>query len=85
MEMEPIKIKINIENKQDKNHVLSIENDKFHKMVFLYNALNDGWKIKKKNDSYIFTKNHEGKKEILHDSYLLTFMKLNMDINKCVS
>ena len=34
-------------------------------MVFLYNALDNGWSIKKKQNSYIFTKNHEGKKEIL--------------------
>jgi len=78
---EPIHIKINIENKID----ITLENEKFHKMVFLYNALNDGWKIKKKKDLYIFTKNHEGKKEILHDSYLLTFMKSNSDLNKVVS
>ena len=37
---EPIQIKINIENKKD----ITLENEKFHKMVFLYNALNDGWK-----------------------------------------
>jgi hypothetical protein len=78
---EPVQIKINIENTKD----ITLENEKFHKMVFLYNALNDGWKIKKKNDLYIFTKNHEGKKEILHDSYLLTFMKSNSDLNKVVS
>jgi len=78
---EPVHIKINIENKKD----ITLENEKFHKMVFLYNALNDGWKIKKKKDLYIFTKNHEGKKEILHDSYLLTFMKSNSDLNKVVS
>ena len=78
---EPIQIKINIVNKKD----ITLESEKFHKMVFLYNALNDGWKIKKKNDLYIFTKNHEGKKEILHDSYLLTFMKSNADLNKIVS
>ena len=64
---------------------IEIDKIKFKKMVFLFNALENGWSIKKKKDSYIFTKNHEGKKEILHDSYLLTFMKMNMDINKCVS
>jgi hypothetical protein len=51
-------------------------------MVFLYNALENGWSIKKRNDSYIFTKNHEGKKEIFEESYLSIFMKDNADINK---
>ena len=78
-------IEINIANSNDENKQIEIDQIKFQKMVFLYNALDNGWSIKKRNNSYIFTKNHEGKKEILHDSYLLTFMKLNMDINKCVS
>jgi hypothetical protein len=47
----------------------------------LSNTLNDGWSIKKRKDSYIFTKNHEGKKEVLEDSYLLEFMKKNMSFN----
>ena len=52
------------------------------KMAFLYNALEDGWKIKKKDNYYVFTKNHENKKEIYLDSYLKRFMVENMDINK---
>jgi len=78
-------IKINIENKDGSKSDILIDNIKFQKMVLLYNAINDGWSIKKHEDSYIFKKNHEGKKEILHDSYLLTFMKGNFDINKIFS
>jgi len=55
---------------------------KFQKMSFLYNALENGWKVKKKGKSYVFTKNHEGKKEVLLDSYLKRFMMRNFDINK---
>ena len=51
-------------------------------MAFLYNALNEGWSVKKRKESYIFTKNHEGKKEVFLDSYLLSFMKNNNDLNK---
>ena len=51
-------------------------------MSFLYNALENGWKVKKKGKSYVFTKNHEGKKEVLLDSYLKRFMMRNFDINK---
>ena len=53
--------------------------------MFVFNAINDGWTIKKRKDSYIFIKNHEGKKEILLDSYLLSFMKGNFDVNKILS
>jgi hypothetical protein len=80
--MSEITLNINIENPDKTSYDIKIENIKFQKMLFLFNAINDGWSIKKKNDSYIFTKNHEGKKEILLDSYLLSFMKGNFDVNK---
>ena len=74
-------IEIKIENEK----ILEIDKIKFQKMVFLYNALDNGWSIKKNQNSYIFKKNHEGKKEILNESYLSTFMKDNADINKLLS
>jgi len=63
----------------------TINKNTFHKMVFIFNALEDGWTIKKRNKSYYLIKNHEGKKEIFLDSYLPTFMKEYMDINKIIS
>lgn len=73
-------IEINIANSDD-NKQIEIEQTKFQKMVFLYNALDNGWSIKKRNNSYIFSKNHEGKKEIFESSYLSIFMKENSNIN----
>ena len=58
---------------------------KLQKMVFLYNALENGWTIKKKDNLYIFTKNHEGKKEVYLDDYLRRFMKENFDIKHLLS
>ena len=70
----------------DSNYIkYDIDRIKFHKMVMLFNAIDEGWTIKKRNDSYYFIKNHEGKKEVLSDEYLSTFMKENMDINKILS
>lgn len=60
---------------------MDMDKIKFQKMVFLYNALESGWSIKKRTKSYIFTKNHENKKEIFDESYLSIFMKTNSDIN----
>ena len=54
-------------------------------MLLLYNALEEGWAVEKKKETYVFNKKHEGKKEILLDSYLQTFMQSNMDINKLLS
>ena len=51
------------------------------KMVFIYNALEKGWTVNKNNTSYIFKKNHEGKKEVFLDDYLKHFMTENFKIN----
>ena len=72
-------IKINC----DKN--ISLDYVKLQKMAFLYNALEEGWKINKKNDVYVFTKNHEGKKEVFLDNYLKKFLEENFDINKIIN
>lgn len=45
-----------------------------HKMQFITNALDKGWSVKKRNDSYIFTKKHEGKREIFQNDYLDAFI-----------
>jgi hypothetical protein len=67
-------------SKKEGYHI-TIENSKFQKMLFVFNAINDGWCIKKRKDSYIFSKNHEGKKEVFLDSYLQTFMTSNLNLN----
>ena len=43
-------------------------------MQFITNALEKGWSVKKRNDSYIFTKKHEGKREVFQNNYLDTFV-----------
>lgn len=73
-------IELKIEDKQ-----IEIDKIRFQKMIFLYNALDNGWSIKKRKDSYIFAKNHEGKKEIFDESYLSIFMKENTNINNILS
>ncbi len=57
-------------------------NDKQLKiMVFIMNALEKGWSIKRKNDQFIFTKRHEGKMEVFDEKYLETFIQSNFDMN----
>jgi len=64
----------------------NIEMDKFcfQKMVFIYNALQDGWVVKKKDNLYIFTKKHENKKEFYLDTFLNNFISKNTDINRFI-
>ena len=56
---------------------IKIEKPVFQKMMFLTNALEEGWSIRKSNDSYIFTKKHENKREIFQEDYLDTFLLTN--------
>ena len=55
------------------------------KMAFLFNALEDGWQIRKSKEKYNFTKKNEGKKEVFLDSYLKRFVEENFNINKIIS
>jgi len=79
-------IKINLETLKDlENENIKIDVIKFQKMLLLFNSIEQGWSVKKRNDSYVFTKNHEGKKEVLENSYLMKFMKTNLDVSKFIS
>ena len=79
-------IKINLDSLKDlENSNLKIDSIKFQKMLLLYNSIEQGWSVKKNKESYVFSKKHEGKKEVLEDKYLLKFMKTNLDFNKIVS
>ena len=79
-------LKINLESLKDlENENVKVDVIKFQKMILLFNSIEQGWSVKKRNDSYVFSKNHEGKKEVLEESYLKKFMKTNLDLNKIFS
>lgn len=66
-----------------KTNEILVDRKKFQKMIFIMNALEQGWKIRKRSrydDKYIFIKRHEGKKEIFLDSYLERFIESNVDV-----
>ena len=67
------------------NNNIKMDNIKFQKMILLFNAIEEGWSIKKNKNSYIFSKNHEGKKEVFEDAYLTQFMRTNFDIKSVIS
>ena len=60
---------------------IQLSKPQFQKMVFIMNALDQGWSIKKKDESYIFTKKHENKKEIFQENYLDEFIKTNTQLS----
>jgi hypothetical protein len=72
-------MELNIDLNTDKN--IKIENIKFQKMLFIFNAINNGWSVKKEDNSFIFSKHHNGQKEIFKEEYLTSFMNDNFDMN----
>ena len=65
---------------------LQMDKKQFQKMLFIFNAIEQGWKVKKNEDSYIFTKKHEKRREIFQSDYLEKFIQKNaLDIGSIVA
>jgi hypothetical protein len=58
---------------------VKIDKPKLQKMIFIMNALEKGWTVKKSDESYIFIKKHENRKEIFMESYLEKFILSNIE------
>lgn len=79
-------INLHFETLKDlENENIRVDVIKFKKMLLFFNSIEQGWSVKKREHTYVFTKNHEGKKEVLEDTYLTKFMNDNLDINKILS
>ena len=58
----------------DIDDIQGISKKDLSKILFIFNALEDGWSIKKRDGKYIFSK-HKGKiKEIYLDNFLNRFI-----------
>ena len=78
-------LKVSLESLKDlENDNVKVDVITFQKMILVFNSIEQGWSVKKRSGSYVFTKSHENKKEILEDTYLMKFMKTNLDINKLI-
>jgi len=49
-----------------------------NKMIFINNAIESGWTVRKKGDSYVFTKKHENRREVFMENYLEKFISTNI-------
>ena len=67
--------KIELTNELSNN--IKLEKSALRKMMFIMNALDQGWSIKKSQESYIFTKKHENRREIFQETYLEDFLFSN--------
>ena len=57
------------------NKKYDFDMEKFQKMILLYNALEDGWKIKKINNKNIFKKKHKNNDQYFNDNYIDEFLQ----------
>jgi len=71
--MDNIKISSNTSEK-------NIDYNDIHKMIFIFNALNDGWTVKKLDkDKFEFIKDKEQlKKEVVLEDCIKEFIKYNI-------
>ena len=60
------------------NNKKRFELKQFQKMVIIYNALEDGWKIRKNGETYIFKKRHNNSSKYFNDTYLNEFLEKNL-------
>jgi hypothetical protein len=64
----------------EKTNIIKIDSAIQQKMQFIMNALENGWSVKKIEDQYIFTKKHEGRREVFMADYLEKFIEKNMGL-----
>ena len=60
---------------------LKVDRPRVQKMIFIMNALEQGWSVKKTDDSYVFMKKHENRREVFQENYLETFVSSNFSTN----
>jgi hypothetical protein len=60
---------------------MDLDQKTIYKMAFIYNSLEQGWSVKKRDGKYIFQKSHNGKREIFQDDYLEKFITENSSMD----
>jgi hypothetical protein len=66
---------ININNEQ------IISKEKFRKIIFINNAIENGWTVKKNNGYYVFTKEHNNIKKYKKKKYIEQFLYENVNLH----
>lgn len=56
-------------------------NKEMSKMVFIFNAIEDGWNVKKTKNSYIFSKHKSKEKQVLTEDFLNQFITKYFNLN----
>ena len=65
------------------NRLMETSSDRVNhtKFMFVYNALENGWRVHKKMDNvYVFSRNHHRRREYFQDDYLALFVQMNLGL-----
>ena len=57
------------------NYIFEVDNKFQQKLLLIYNALENGWEIKKSGNKYFFKKENNQDREVYLDNYLDKFIK----------
>lgn len=60
----------------------NIKDKEYYKMKFIFNAIEQGWSVRKKDNLYIFKTKHNNKEEVFNEYYLEEFVMKNMNLNE---
>ena len=60
----------------------NIKDKEYYKMKFIFNAIEQGWSVRKKDNLYIFKTKHNNKEEVFNEDYLEEFVMKNMNLNE---
>ena len=56
-------------------------NKQMSKMLFIYSAIEDGWMVKKHQNSYIFSKHKSKEKQVFTENFLNQFISKYFNMN----
>ena len=60
----------------------NIKDKEYYKMKFIFNAIEQGWSVRKKDNLYIFKTKHNNKEEVFNEYYLEEFVMKNMNLKE---
>ena len=57
------------------------DNKEMSKMMFIFNAIEDGWNVKKNKNNYIFSKHKSKEKQVFTENFLNHFITKYFNLN----
>ena len=55
-----------------------LPSNEINKLIFIYNALEKGWSVRKKGKRYIFSRKHNNELKYFKPSYIYDFVQSNI-------